>query len=182
MLGACASGPPPRDNALLNDGYSLLYETASTLRFEDDLVLLKIKTERFKLVIDDISSYSAQLKGGLERIARDYPAVRIDLQPLPEIEVARRTAAARAIVLASAPIIGRSGAVFERSLLLSNAGGLDHTRHLCQVMAEAETDPNLKRFMQNAEQHFSALYDEVVVLLDQAHFRQNFKQQTGGSR
>ena len=82
------------------------------------------------------------------------------------------------MLLANAPLVGRSGAVFERSVLLSNSGLLDHSRHLCKAMADAEPDPNLKRLLLNAERHYSALYDEVVALLDQVHF----KQPTGTTR
>ena len=40
-------------------------------------------------------------------------------------------------------------------------------------MAEAEPDPNLKRFLLDSEKQFARLYDEVVLLLNQVHFKHN---------
>ncbi len=179
-LGACASTPgadresttpAKRDNSLLNDGYSILYETVSGLRFSDDLLLVKFESDRLEKVIKDVSSYSDTVKADLERIARDYPAVRIDRKPLPAIEVEKRDAVNKDRLLSIAPLIGRSGPVFERTLLLSSSGSLDQTRFLCQVMAASEPDPNLKLFLLGAEKRFAALYDEVVVLLNRVHFK-----------
>ena len=90
-IGGCASpgstdtrgAAPRRNNDLLNDGYSLLYSAASGLRFSDDLLLVKFESDRLQKVIKDVSSTSDTLRTDLQRIARDYPAVRIDRQPLP---------------------------------------------------------------------------------------------------
>lgn len=166
-----AEVPAKRDNALLNDGYSLLYATVSGLRFSDDLLLVKFESNRFEKVINDISAYSDKLKADLERVAKNYPAVRIDLQPLPEIEVEKRDAVNKDRLLSIAPVVGRSGPAFERTLLLSSSGALDQSRFLCRVMAEAEPDPNLRKLLQDAEKRFAGLYDEVVVLLNQVHFK-----------
>lgn len=163
----------PRDNALLNDGYSLLYSAVSGLRFSDDLLLVKFESDRLKKVIGDIASTSDRLRAELQRIARDYPAVQIDRDPLPAIEVAKRSAVNKDRLLSIAPVVGQSGPGFERTLLLSSSGALDQTRFLCQVMAQSEPDPNLKRFLLSAEQQFAGLYDAVVLLLNQDHFKHN---------
>ena len=180
-LGACAlnptagptQAPAKRDNALLNDGYSLLYATVSGLRFSDDLLLVKFESDRLEKVIKDVSGYADTLKADLERVAKNYPAVRIDLKPLPEIEVEKRDAVNKDRLLSIAPVVGRSGPAFERTLLLSSSGALNQSQFLCQVMAEAEPDPNLKKLLLDAEKRFAGLYEEVVVLLNEVHFKHN---------
>ncbi len=180
-IGGCAAPTAPeatglvakRDNELLNGGYSLLYSAVSGLRFSDDLLLVKFESERLNKVIKDVSTTADKMRSDLQRIAKDYPAVQIDRQPLPAIEVETRNAVNKDRLLSIAPVVGQSGPAFERTLLLSSSGALDQTRFLCQVMAESEPDPNLKRFLLDSEKQFARLYDQVVLLLNQVHFKQD---------
>ena len=184
LLAGCASvpsdsgpkGSAKRDNELLNDGYSLLYSAVSGLRFSDDLLLVKFESDRLQKVITDISKTSDKLRADLQRIAKNYPAVQIEHQPLPPIEVDKRAAVNKDRLLSIAPVVGQSGPGFERTLLLSSSGALDQSRFLCRVMAESEPDANLKRFLLESEQQFARLYDEVVLLLNQVHFKHNTAQ------
>ncbi|MEO5733141.1 MAG: hypothetical protein ABIN96_08800 [Rubrivivax sp.] len=183
MLAGCATpgagagvSPKPaqaRDNALLNDGYSLLYEGVSGLRFSDDLLLVKFESDRLERVIKSVSSGASKLRADLQRIAKDYPAVQIDRKPLPEIEVEKRSAVNKDRLLSIAPLTGQGGPGFERTLLLSTSGALNQMQFLCQVMAEAEPDPNLRRFLTEAEQGFAKQYESVVELLNEVHFKHN---------
>ncbi len=162
-----------RDNTLLNDGYSLLYAGVSGLRFSDELLLVKFESNRLERVIKSVSDGASKMRADLQRVAKDYPAVQIDRQPLPEIEVEKRSAVNKDRLLSIAPLTGQSGAGFERTLLLSTSGALNQMQFLCQVMAEAEPDPNLKRFLTDAEQRFAKQYEDVVVLLNEVHFKHN---------
>ena len=177
-LTACASfsGQSPdndedsRDNEFLNDGYSLLYQAVSGLRFSDDLLLVKSESDAVKNVEENIADTADTMRGELEQLAEDYPAVDIERSPLPEIEVKKRSAVSKDRLLSFAPLVGRSGAAFERTLLLSNSGALNQTSFLCKVMAEKEPDEQLRKFLEQCEQRFSDLYDEVVVLLNKEYF------------
>jgi hypothetical protein len=70
-----------------------------------------------------------------------------------------------------APLAGRSGAEFERTVLMSMSGALNHESHLCQVMAAEEPDPGLKKFLLASERRYDALYEMVVALLEREYFR-----------
>ena len=52
-----------------------------------------------------------------------------------------------------------------------DANGMNHERHLCQVMAQAEPDASLKKFLLDAEKRYDGLYDRVTALLDKDYFK-----------
>ncbi len=162
-----------RDNKMLNDGYSLLYQAVSGLRFSDELLIVKVETKPVERVVDNVAAMASGLKDDLDRLAKDYPAVRIDQKPLPEMEQRRRAAVTKDRLLSYAPLAGPSGPAFERTLLLSTSGALNQTLYLCQVMAEIEPDPQLKKFLQGAERKMARSYDQVVVLLNSDYFKDN---------
>jgi hypothetical protein len=56
-------------------------------------------------------------------------------------------------------------------VLIGYANGINHERHLCQVMAEAEPDAGLKKFLLDAEKRYDAVYDRVMTLLDKEYFK-----------
>jgi hypothetical protein len=106
----------------------------------------------------------------LERIAKTYPGVRIDLDPLPEMEKRKRMAVGMTRAKEFAPVVGKGGPEYERTVLLSFANGLNHERHLCKVMAEAETDASLKKFLLDAGKKYDALYEDAMTLLEKEYF------------
>ena len=55
--------------------------------------------------------------------------------------------------------------------MLAFSNGLNHERHLFQVMAEAETDAGLKKFLLDTEKHYDDLGDRVDELLNKEYFK-----------
>lgn len=169
----------PDDNAqrlMLNQGYSMLYFDVSHVEFTKLLLLIKLESAPVSAIVTEISDYSAELASELERLARDYPALRIDLDPLPEMEKRKRADVSRERVLSFAPIVGRTGGDFERTLLLSLSAILSQESHLCKVMAAEEPDPGLKKFLLESKQGFDRLYDRVVKLLNRDYFKGSVSQ------
>jgi len=70
-----------------------------------------------------------------------------------------------------APVIGHGGREYERTVLIGYVGGINHERHLCQVLAEAESDAGLKKFLLDAEKHYDGLYDRITALLNKEYFK-----------
>jgi len=70
-----------------------------------------------------------------------------------------------------APVVGKGGREYERTMLLSYANGLNHERHLCEVMAEAEPDAGLKKFLLETEKRYDGLYKLVTELLEKEYFK-----------
>jgi hypothetical protein len=185
MASGCASdnkpmAPMPSTNSLadsesaknkaLSYGYGQLYKTASGLKHVKTALHAKVESHTINALVEDISSYAQHLTGQLEKLDRDYPALRIDDPGLPEIEMKRRKAVVWDQVFLMAPVEGKTGKAFERALLLSQAGVLNNLRFLAQVMKDDEKNNQRKAFLTEAHTRLDALYQRAVGLLEKEHF------------
>jgi len=155
----------------LSEGYSMLYKDASTLDLTELILYVKVESDAMDKVVNAVAEIGGQMKKDLERIARDHPSVRINLDPLPEMEKRKRVAIAKDRARYFAPIVGHGGREYERTVLIGFANGINHERHMCQVMAAAEPDASLKKFLLDAEKRYDGLYDRVTALLDKDYFK-----------
>ena len=183
LAAGCAHTEKPREQSadkaptlgkqrqLLSEGYSMLYQDAGNLDASDLILLVKSESDAMHKVVTEIAGVGGDIKKDLERIARDYPGVRIDLDPLPEMEKRKRAAIAKDRAKYFAPVVGHGGREYERTVLLGFANGLNHESHLCQVMAEAEPDAGLKKFLLDTEKRYDALNERVTTLLEKEYFK-----------
>ena len=160
-----------KQRLMLSEGYSLLYKDASNLDLAELILYVKVESESMHKMVTEVSEAGAELKKDLERIAKDYPGVRIDLDPLPEMEKRKRAAISKDRAKYFAPLVGHGGREYERTVLIGYANGLNHESHLCQVMAEAEPDAGLKKFLLDAEKRYVGLYERVTALLEKEYFK-----------
>lgn len=177
LLAGCAVSEKSPDKAnlgkqrqMLSEGYSLLYRDASKLDLSELILYVKAESDATHDVVTAVSAFGGDLEKDLERIARDYPGVRIDLDPLPEMEKRKRAAIAKDRAKHFAPVVGKGGREYERTLLIGFANGLNHERHLCAVMADAEPDAGLRKFLLDTQKRYDALYDRVNALLEKEYF------------
>ena len=170
--GQTATNAPKlsQERQVLSEGYSILYQDARKFDASDLVLLVKAESDAMKKLVDSIGEMGDQLKKDLERIAKDYPGVRIDLDPLPELEKRKRIAVGMTRAKEFAPMVGKGGREYERTVLMSFANGLNHERHLCKVMAEAETDAGLKKFLLETNKKYNALYEATMTLLEKEYF------------
>src|SRR5688572_7191734 len=159
-----------KERQVLSEGYSILYQDAQKFDASDLVLLVKAESDAMKKLVKSVAEMGDELKKDLERIAKDYPGVRIDLDPLPEMEERKRLAVGVTRAKEFAPVVGKSGREYERTVLLSFANGLNHERHLCKVMAEAETDAGLKKFLLETGKKYDAHYEAVMSLLEKEYF------------
>jgi hypothetical protein len=160
-----------RQRLMLSEGYSMLYTDAGKLDLSELMAYVKVESEAVDKISAAVAEVGDQMKKDLERIARDYPGVRIDLDPLPEMEKRKRSAIAKDRALYFAPVVGHGGREYERTVLIGYVNGINHERHLCQVMAEAEPDASLKKFLLDAEKRYDGLYDRLTALLEKEYFK-----------
>jgi hypothetical protein len=182
LITGCAHVAEPRDKTatkapqlskerqVLSEGYSLLYQDARKFDASDLVLLVKAESHAMNKLVTSVGELGADVTKDLERIAKEYPGVRIDLDPLPEMEKRKRKALATTRAKEFAPVVGKGGREYERTALLSFANGLNHERHLCQVMAEAETDASLKKFLLETGRKYDALYEGTMNLLEKEYF------------
>ena len=163
----------PEVRATLSHGYAQLHTMLGALAWTDDLLLFKLESDWLEDTAEDLAKTASSLDGRLERLAGKYPGVDLDDDGLPEIERRKRDAVRNDRLLSFAPMIGRTGANFERTLLLSTSGALNQMRHLCRVMLELETEPGLRGYLDDARRETDRLYARVVDLLEERYFRED---------
>ncbi len=157
----------------LQEGYSLLYSSISGLKFVDKAFLIKFENDRTQKIVTEVSDFSGELAKELESWADTTKTVKIDLDPLPEFEKRKLAAVSKDRLLSFAPIVGRTGANFQRTLLLSQSGALNQMRHLATVIAEGEPNEARATRMHEVSDQFDDLYDQVVVVLNDLYFCDN---------
>lgn len=173
VISMSAQAQTKAEQKVLNEGYSILYGDVSSLSQADLLLDVKGESDATQQVVDDIAGYMSELEQGLQKLAQDYPAIRLDLKPLPSIERRTIAASANARIKSFAPLVGRTGPDFERTLLLTLSGALNSLRHLSQVIAEAEEPYSEQRaaFMGDAHARLQSLYEETFRELNHNFFK-----------
>jgi hypothetical protein len=156
---------------MLSEGYSLLYADAAAVDLVELILYAKVESDEVDAIVTSLAKFGGELKIDLERIAKDYPGVRINLNPLPEMEQRKRSAIGKDSARYFAPVIGHGGREYERTVLMAFSNGINHERHLCQVMAEEEPDAGLKEFLINTKGSYDGLYDRTLALLEREYFK-----------
>lgn len=177
-LAACSllsdnKKPPPDKNApraQLSIGYSLLYQEADGIPKLKWILMFKNKSEEAARVINDLTSYYQQLAETMQKLSRQYPAMRIDVTAMSEIEAEERKAIGTDLAKDFAPLVGKTGVDFEREALLMFYDSLNEQRHLTGVMVGLETDPGLKKFLETTKAQLDERYAKVGALLNRRYF------------
>jgi hypothetical protein len=108
----------------------------------------------------------------MERLSKQYPAMRIDVAAMSEIEGEERKAIGADLAKDFAPLTGKTGIEFEREALLMFYNTLNEQRHLTGVMVGLEPDPGLKKFLETTKAQLEARYARVGALLNHSYFTQ----------
>jgi hypothetical protein len=168
-----ARKPTPHKNApraQLSIGYSLLYQEADGIPKLKWILMFKDKPEEMAQVTNDLVSYYQQLTDTLQRLSKQYPAMRIDVAAMSEIEGEERKAIGADLAKDFAPLMGKTGVQFEREALLMFYNTLNEQRHLVGVMVGLETDPALRKFLETTKAQLEARYVKVEALLNRRYF------------
>jgi hypothetical protein len=158
--------------AQLSIGYSLLYQEADGIPKLKWLLMFKDKPEEMARLTNDLIGYYQQLAETMQRLSKQYPAMRIDVSPMSEIESEERKAIGTDMAKDLAPVIGKTGIEFEREALLMFYNALNEQRHLVGVMVGLEPDPGLKQFLESTKAQLDARYAKVGALLHRRYFTQ----------
>jgi hypothetical protein len=165
--------PPPDKNApraQLSIGYSLLYQEADGIPKLKWIFMFKDKPEEMGRLTNDLVSYYQQLAETMQRLSKQFPAMRIDVPAMSEIEGDEREAIGADLAKDFAPLAGKTGVAFEREALLMFYNGLNEQRHLTGVMVGLETDPALRKFLETTKVQLDARYAKVGALLNRRYF------------
>jgi hypothetical protein len=177
-LAACSQLSPhkataPDKNAAraqLSIGYSLLYQEADGIPKLNWILMFKDKPEEMGRVTQDLVTYYKQLADTLRRLSQQFPAMKIDVPAMSEIEAEERKAIGADLAKDLAPVIGKTGVEFEREALLTFYDTLNEQRHLTGVMAGLEPDPALRKFLETTKAQLDLRYEKVGALLNHRYF------------
>jgi hypothetical protein len=158
--------------AQLSIGYSLLYQEAEGIPKLKWLLMFKDKPEEMGKLTQELVSYYEQLAETMRKLSKQYPAMRIDVEAMSDIESKERKAIGADLAKDFAPLVGKSGVKFEREALLMFYNSLNEQRHLTGVMVGLETDPGLRKFLETTKEQLEALYSKVGDLLNRRYFTQ----------
>ncbi len=173
VLGVTQLVNQPDKNAArtqLSIGYSLVYQEADGIPKLKWILMFKDKPEDMGRLTSDLVAYYEQLADTMRKLSKQYPAMRIDVAPMSKIEGDARKAMGEDLAKDMAPLVGKSGAAFEREALLMFYNALDEQRHLTGVMVGLETDPGLKKFLETTKAQLEERYAKVGALLDRSYF------------
>jgi hypothetical protein len=163
---------PDKDapRAQLSIGYSLLYQEADGIPKLKWILMFKDKPEEMGQVTHDLVSYYQQLADTMQKLSKQFPAMRINVEAMSEIEADERKAIGADLAKDLAPLVGKTGIGFEREALLMFYNTLNEQRHLVGVMVGLETDPALKKFLETTKAQLEARYAKVGALLSRRYF------------
>ena len=165
--------PAPQANApraQLSIGYSLLYQEADGIPKLKWLLTFKDKPAEVGRVTDDLTRYYLQLAESLRKLSRQFPAMRIDVTTMSDIEADERKAIGADLAKDFAPLVGKKGIEFEREALLMFYDTLNEQRHLVGVMIGREPEPPLRKFLETTKTQLDAHYNTVGELLERRYF------------
>jgi hypothetical protein len=86
QAGESTTADPNTPRTQLSIGYSLLYQEADEIPQLRWIFMFKNKHEEMSRVTSDLVSYYQQLADTMQRLSKQYPAMRIDVAAMSEIE------------------------------------------------------------------------------------------------
>ena len=158
----------PREQ--LSIGYSLLYQEADGIPKLEWILVFKDKAEEMGRLTSDLVSYYRQLADTMQGLAKQYPAMHIDVVTMSKIEADERKAIGKDLAKDFAPLVGKTGIQFEREALLMFYNTLNEQRHLARVMVGLETNPGLRKFLETTKDQLEERYAKVGALLNRRYF------------
>jgi len=170
--GQGSKRPAPSDpqRKQLAMGYTLLYQEADGIPKLKWILTFRKKSDEMARITDDLTTFYQELAHRLEQLAKKYPAVRIDAEPMSRVEAETRKAIGADLAKDLAPVVGKPGVQFEREALLMFLNSLNEQRHLAGVMLGLETEPALKEFLERTKGQLDEKYGRVGKLLDKKYF------------
>lgn len=165
------SAPQKADSrAQLSVGYSLLYQEANGIPKLKWLLMFKEKTSEMGQLTGELIAYYQQLADSMQKLSKQYPAMRIDVDAMSPIEGEARKAIGADQAKDLAPLAGKSGIQFERETLLMFYDALNEQRHLTAVMSGMESNSALKQFLEATKAQLDERHAKVGALLNRRYF------------
>lgn len=150
------------DALVINHGYALLYATLNDESGVDRILIIKSATPEVAQLLKEIALFSSVTKKRLEGFAGEDPAIVLDSQGLPRMEINTRDAISDAT---SKQIVASSGRDFEFRILLTQHDALNYITHLAQTLSKHDTLDSRKQYLAQIAKASNALHEKVIAQL-----------------
>jgi len=145
-----------------NNSYSLLYQLLNEEKDVGKLLIIKRDSRELNRLVKEISTASGKAADQLKQFSEQDGSLALDVIDLPPGEEATRNAIAST---KKRELLGSSGDVFERALLLTQIQALNYAAHLASVAAENDTNSVRSTWANSLSQEMSGLYSQSIELL-----------------
>jgi hypothetical protein len=155
----------------LNYEYAKFYKSVSGLRMLDELLLVKLEAKETEELVEKIAAFGSRTKSELDDLKRAHPEISFDNDGRTELAREASKRQQRDRLKSYAPVTGASGADFDRMLLLGQSAALYQMRFKVDAMADAEANPQRRKYLRGVRKDLDQLYVEAVKLLDKHYFK-----------
>ena len=174
MVGSgCETSDRPRraDNKPLvvqsdSYGYALLADLCGDEKDVSKLRFFKSERAELKALLQEIASTNRVAYEALQRFAKANPAINLKDMGLPASEVGTRKTISKS---KESAILSSKGKELEVQLLLDQNEALTYGSHLARVIAQTESDPQRRAFLEQLSAALGALQERVLKMLSSGY-------------
>jgi hypothetical protein len=148
----------------------MLYNKAKEMAEIHNVLRVKVQTKAVGNLIDDLSQYGGKLKKQLKEMTKNYPSLSVQHTGLPVVEAKKRTAVSHYFLKQMAPLAGRTGKDFDRTILNTQREELNQARFYAQVLENEERNKDRKHMLKDIKQHLDQLHKRIENLLEHNYY------------
>ena len=153
-----------------NEGYALLHELVSKQKDVSKILIIKKEKSDVHAVIKEISVVSHEAAKRLEAFAAQDKSINLKARGLPLVEEKTRASIESA---RTKQLLGSSKRKFELALLLTQTEALTYGNHMAKSLAQIETEPQRRAYLNQLSGQLDGLYVKVLNLIT-SHYTQEF--------
>lgn len=161
----------PDERRQLNYAYAQLYHAFKGLQWTDELLLFKKESDKVDALGTELTRICKDLQETMDELKEKYPALDYSDFGQPKLIRKKNLTVQSNRAWESAPLIGKKGRAFERSLLIGHAGALNELIELAKVVVEEEPEAGLRSFWKKAENELTDIKRKIETHLEKAYFK-----------
>lgn len=147
-------------------GYALLADLCGDEKDVSKLRFLKRERPALKALLQEIAATNRVAHEALQKFAKEAPTLNLKDMGLPNAEVAARQAISK---FKEHAILSSKGKDLELQLLLDQNEALTYGSHLAQVVAQSESEPRRREFLEQLAAALGTLQKKVLQALSSAY-------------
>jgi hypothetical protein len=160
-----------KNQTLLINGYSQMYQTLGAFKWTDELLAVKFNSKEVQDFGGRLDEAATKIGERLEYLQDSEKWLNLENTGASELQSKLFSSLTKERIKSYTPVVGLDGAIFERTFLLVGSGILNQMQHLTYVMLEVEEDEKRREFLEMAQKSFENLREEDLKLLNSKYFK-----------